>query len=166
MIKIFDYELYSGYIIASGKILAYSLNENIDILIKNLEKIAKFHRINGDLIFDENIDRFFMEKIVKILNNKEKFNIELNIYRYKEVYEKILEIPYGATITYKQLYHKLNKKYSMIEILNAIRNNPFIILIPCHRIVKENDISNYTPLGRKFKEKLLEYEKTKKFINI
>jgi methylated-DNA-[protein]-cysteine S-methyltransferase len=46
----------------------------------------------------------------------------------------------------------------MLQILNAIKNNPFIILIPCHRIIKEDNISGYTPLGIEFKRKLLEYE--------
>jgi len=71
MIKIFDYDLYSGYIVLNGKIVAYSLHNNKDMLIKN---------------------------------------------------------------------------------------NPFIILIPCHRIIKEDNISGYTPLGIEFKRKLLEYE--------
>ncbi|MFP3284405.1 MAG: MGMT family protein [Candidatus Nanopusillus acidilobi] len=158
MIKIFDYELYSGYIMLNGKIVAYSLHNNMDILTKNLVKIAKFHNLNGDLIFDENLDKFFQEKINRVLNNKEKFNIDLSKYRYKDIYEKILEIPFGKTITYKELYNSLNKKYNMLQILNAIKNNPFIILIPCHRVVKENNISGYTPLGVEFKRKLLEYE--------
>nr|MCG2883118.1 hypothetical protein [Candidatus Nanopusillus sp.] len=113
MIKIFDYELYSGYIMLNGKIVAYSLHNNIEILTKNLVKIAKFHNLNGDLIFDENLDKFFQEKINRVLNNKEKFNIDLSKYRYKDIYEKILEIPFGKTITYKELYNSLNKKYNM-----------------------------------------------------
>ena len=158
MIKIFDYGLYSGYIVLNGKIVAYSLNNNKDTLIKNLVKIAKFHNLNGDLIFDENLDKFFQEKINKVLNNKETFKLDLSKYRYKDIYEKILEIPFGKTITYKELYNSLDKKYNMLQILNAIKNNPFIILIPCHRIIKEKDISGYTPLGVEFKRKLLEYE--------
>ncbi|WP_231434017.1 MGMT family protein [Candidatus Nanopusillus massiliensis] len=76
-----------------------------------------------------------------MLINKEKFNIDISKYRYKYIYEKILEIPFGKTITYRELYNSLNKKYNMLPILNAIKNNPFIILIPCHRVIIENDIS-------------------------
>jgi O-6-methylguanine DNA methyltransferase len=142
----------------NGKIVAYSLHNNQDILIKNLVRIAKFHNLDGDLIFDENIDKFFQEKINKVLNNKGTFKLDLSKYKYKDIYEKILEIPFGKTITYRELYNSLNKKYNVLQILNAIKNNPFIILIPCHRIVKKDNISGYTPLGIKFKRKLLEYE--------
>jgi methylated-DNA-[protein]-cysteine S-methyltransferase len=156
MIKILGEEFYSGYIIKNGKVLAYSLNKDQEKLIEQLRNIAIFHNLDGDLFFDEKLDKFFEEKIRRTLNG-EIFNFDLSKYKFKEVYEEIIKIERGKTISYKQLKEKTGLSY--INIVRALKNNPFIILIPCHRVIKSNkDIGEYTPLGKEFKEKLLRFE--------
>ncbi|BFI73503.1 methylated-DNA--protein-cysteine methyltransferase [Nanoarchaeota archaeon] len=154
MINIFNQQFYSGYIIKENKILAYSLNTNQEKLIKQLESIARFHNLDGDLIFDEKLDKFFEEKIKKFLNG-ERFSFDLSYYRNKEVYEELSKL--DKLITYKELKEKVNISY--IELIRTLKNNPFIILIPCHRVIKSNnEVGGYTPLGKEFKIKLLKME--------
>jgi methylated-DNA-[protein]-cysteine S-methyltransferase len=156
MIKILGEEFYSGYIIKEGKVLAYSLNKDQEKLIEQLKSIAIFHNLDGDLFFDEKLDKFFEERIEKVLNG-EKFSFNLSKYKFNEVYEEILKIEKGKVISYKELKEKTGLSY--INIIRALKNNPFIILIPCHRVIKSNkNIGEYTPLGKEFKEKLLRFE--------
>ncbi|MGB9674903.1 MAG: methylated-DNA--[protein]-cysteine S-methyltransferase [Nanopusillaceae archaeon] len=157
MINVIDKELFSGYIVKETKILAYSLGYDQESLIKHIEKIAKFHNLDGDLVFDENMDKFFQEAIYRALRG-EKYKFELNLYKYNKVYEELLKVERGKTITYKELKDRTGLNYR--EIILALKYNPFIILIPCHRVIKSNgDLGNYTPLGREFKEKLLKFER-------
>ena len=50
------------------------------------------------------------------------------------VWESLLQIPYGNTITYGELARKLGCK-SAQAVGDAVGRNPVSILIPCHRVV-------------------------------
>lgn len=77
----------------------------------------------------------------------------------KLVWKELQNIPRGETISYKELAEKMNKEKSHRAIANACAANKLAILIPCHRVVKENgDISGYR-WGVGIKEKLLRLEK-------
>lgn len=61
----------------------------------------------------------------------------------KEVWNLLLEIPYGEVVTYgdlaKQMAFKRNIfKMSSQAIGNAVHNNPIPIIVPCHRVVGKN----------------------------
>lgn len=86
------------------------------------------------------LDRYF---------NNEKPNIdeiELELigseFR-KEVWEILIKIPYGKTITYNDIATKIAKrrgirKMSAQAVGGAIGHNPISIIIPCHRVVGAN----------------------------
>jgi len=52
----------------------------------------------------------------------------------KRVWELLLEIPYGKTMTYGELAKKLGCK-SAQAVGGAVGKNPVSILVPCHRVV-------------------------------
>lgn len=52
----------------------------------------------------------------------------------KQVWELLLEIPYGQTLTYGSLAKKLGCKSSQ-AVGGAVGRNPISILIPCHRVM-------------------------------
>ena len=81
----------------------------------------------------------------------------------KEVWNLLLEIPYGQLITYKELAEKIARKRKMKKMSsqavgNAIHNNPIPIIIPCHRVVGKNLVGY--GLGMDIKIKLLKLENT------
>jgi len=51
-----------------------------------------------------------------------------------QVWEALLEIPYGETVTYGQLARRVGCK-SAQAIGGAVGRNPISVLIPCHRVV-------------------------------
>lgn len=77
----------------------------------------------------------------------------------KKVWNKLLEIPYGKTISYKELAVMVkNKDYSR-AVGMANNKNPLPIIIPCHRVIgSNNELVGYAA-GLEIKEKLLEIEK-------
>lgn len=81
----------------------------------------------------------------------------------KKVYDILLTIPYGKTMTYgdiaKLLTKGMSKKMSAQAVGGAVGRNPLCILVPCHRVVgKEGKLIGYGG-GLKNKELLLELER-------
>ena len=52
----------------------------------------------------------------------------------RQVWDRLLEIPYGKTVTYGELAKALGCK-SAQAVGGAVGRNPISILIPCHRVV-------------------------------
>ena len=80
-----------------------------------------------------------------------------------EVWEMLLEIPYGQTTTYGEIARKIAKKRGIVRMSaqavgGAVGHNEISILIPCHRVVGTN--GNLTGYGGGLdkKCKLLEIE--------
>lgn len=81
----------------------------------------------------------------------------------KSVYEIMLKIPYGKTITYSEIAKEIAnargiKKMSAQAIGHAVGTNQICIIIPCHRVMGANN--NLTGYGGGIlnKIKLLELE--------
>ncbi len=53
----------------------------------------------------------------------------------QKVWGEMRKIPYGKTITYKELAHRIGCPAGFRAVANACGANPFPILIPCHRVV-------------------------------
>ena len=58
----------------------------------------------------------------------------------REVWDILLEIPYGETVTYGEIAGQLAKrrnieKMSAQAVGGAVGHNPISILVPCHRVV-------------------------------
>nr|WP_317404873.1 methylated-DNA--[protein]-cysteine S-methyltransferase [uncultured Helicobacter sp.] len=76
----------------------------------------------------------------------------------KRVWEALGQIPYGERRSYKDIAKAINNPNTSRAVGNANNANPLMILIPCHRVVRENgEIGGYA-LGKKIKTKLLELE--------
>ena len=63
----------------------------------------------------------------------------------QRVWKKLLTIPYGKTRSYKWLAANIKNPQASRAVGNANGKNPLPIIIPCHRIIRENgDLGGYT----------------------
>lgn len=76
----------------------------------------------------------------------------------KRVWEALGQIPYGERRSYKDIAKAINNPNASRAVGNANNANPLMILIPCHRVVRENGELGGYALGKKIKTKLLELE--------
>lgn len=74
----------------------------------------------------------------------------------KTVYQALLDIPYGETLTYGALSKKLDT--SPRAVGQALGKNPLLIIVPCHRVLGKTDLGGYA-LGIHTKKFLLDLEK-------
>ncbi len=74
----------------------------------------------------------------------------------KKVYEELVKIPAGQVITYQELAKKAGNPKAARAVGHAMATNPFVIIIPCHRVINASgEIGNYSDGGPSRKEKLL-----------
>ena len=82
----------------------------------------------------------------------------------KAVYDILLTIPYGQTMTYGEiaanLAHQMGKKKMSAQAVGgAVGHNPISIIIPCHRVVgADGKLTGYAG-GLKRKQFLLDIER-------
>lgn len=80
-----------------------------------------------------------------------------SIYQQK-VWNALLVIPVGRTLTYGELAIKLQS--SPRAVGQACKRNPLAIFIPCHRVVGKDNLGGYmgNPDAISFKKALLNHE--------
>ncbi len=88
---------------------------------------------------ETNVIDLAISQITEFLKGKRTvFDIPLCLkgtdFRQK-VWTEMRRIPYGHTITYKELAHRIGSPNGCRAVANACGANPFPILIPCHRVV-------------------------------
>ena len=74
----------------------------------------------------------------------------------KKVWKAIDKIPFGHTITYKQLAESIGKPNAYRAVANACGKNPKPIKTPCHRVVSsDGSIGGYSAKGGVEKKRAL-----------
>lgn len=76
----------------------------------------------------------------------------------KKVWNELLTVPYGRTLSYKELAQRLGDPNAIRAVAAAVGRNPMMILIPCHRIIgSDGSLTGYAG-GLQRKKFLLELE--------
>lgn len=77
----------------------------------------------------------------------------------REVWNALLDIPYGATVSYGELARKIGRPKAVRAVANANGANPISIFVPCHRVIgSDGSLTGYGG-GLDVKEYLLRLEK-------
>ncbi len=125
-------------------------------------RFAKYyqHPEDGSLILQEakwQLEAYFEGK-------RKDFNLPLHFDCSdftKEVYRALMNTPYGSTITYKDLASLAGNPKAARAVGTAMKQNPFPVVVPCHRILKDDgSLGEYSGgQGIKTKQWLLDHEK-------
>lgn len=92
---------------------------------------------------------------------RKKFNLAINpdgTEFQSTVWNLILKIPYGKTISYLELSKQFGDENAIRAIASANGKNPIPIIIPCHRVIgNDGSLTGYAG-GLLKKQWLLEHE--------
>jgi methylated-DNA-[protein]-cysteine S-methyltransferase len=90
-----------------------------------------------------------------------QFDVKLNPVGtefQKKVWDELLQIPFGKTISYLELSKKLGDPKAIRAVAAANGKNPLWIIIPCHRVIgTDGSLTGYAG-GLWRKKWLLEHE--------
>ncbi len=102
----------------------------------------------------QQLDEYFKTK-------RKEFSVLLDIKGTEfqmKVWNELLKIPYGKTVSYKTIAEKLGGAKYVRAVGKANATNPIPIIIPCHRVIGSNGSLGGYSGGIEIKEKLLELE--------
>ena len=56
----------------------------------------------------------------------------------KRVYEALLNVPYGSTVSYRDLTYMAGNRRGFQATGQAMHFNPIMIVVPCHRVINSD----------------------------
>jgi methylated-DNA-[protein]-cysteine S-methyltransferase len=80
----------------------------------------------------------------------------------KKVWNSAVSIPYGSTISYKDLAQRAGHPLACRAAGTAMKNNPVMLVVPCHRVIKSNGKLGNFGGGVDIKEFLINLETSRK----
>jgi len=74
------------------------------------------------------------------------------------VWKELARIPYGVTISYADLAHRIGRPRAMRAVGAANGRNPLPIIVPCHRVIgRDGSLTGFSG-GLEIKRLLLDHE--------
>jgi methylated-DNA-[protein]-cysteine S-methyltransferase len=128
--------IYNGsYVSPIGNILIKADEESL-LSIAFGEDDTKGNTYFSAIIEDtkKQFDLYFSKKL-------RQFSLPLNLSSSEfqgKVLDEVKKIPFGEIVTYTQLAQRLGTVKLTRAVANANASNPFLIIIPCHRVVGKN----------------------------
>ncbi|MCK5269081.1 MAG: MGMT family protein [Spirochaetes bacterium] len=85
----------------------------------------------------------FLQEYIKSFIQRKMIVIDLSHFDFtlltdfeKSVIISLLKIPIGKAVSYKTLAEMSGNKNAFRAVGTALRNNPFPLIFPCHRVIK------------------------------
>ena len=134
---------------------------------KKLERIefqTSKNRVTPGKDWTEDADAF--KDAVDQLNayfkgERSRFDVEMDLKGtefQKRVWLKLVQIPYGTTISYGELAKRIGNPKASRAVGMANGKNPIPIIIPCHRVIGKNGTLTRFGGGLDIKQTLLDLE--------
>lgn len=76
------------------------------------------------------------------------------------VWSELAKIPYGTTVTYKEMATRIGKPEATRAVANAIGRNQISVVVPCHRVIGSDGALHGYRWGVEIKAALLALEKS------
>ena len=139
------------------------VNDDRLIAVKFLDEIIEINQVLAETsdIIDHTI-----AQLTKYFNgNLKQFDLPVTfkgtVFQIK-VWEELMNIPFGKTISYLQLAKSLGSEKLVRAVGNSNGKNPIAIIVPCHRVIGINSKLVGYAGGLWRKQWLLEHESNQK----
>lgn len=153
-----------------GEMIACATNKGVCLLEfnnrKNIEgQFQKTEKeLNSIIVEEDNIHFDLLKKELAAYFKRElnQFTVPLDLIGtefQKKVWQALLTIPYGKTVSYLQQSEVMGNPLSIRAVANANGMNKIAIIVPCHRVIGSNGKLTGYAGGLEKKRWLLNMEK-------
>jgi methylated-DNA-[protein]-cysteine S-methyltransferase len=116
----------------------------------------------SEVVDNKSRNKETIDQLTRYFNGKlAKFSVSVDLIGtpfQMRVWKELLRIPYGTTISYKQLAKRIGTSRGFQAVGRANAANPVPIIVPCHRVLgTDGSLVGYAS-GIKTKEFLLKLE--------
>lgn len=131
--------------------------------LDSIKKIELVDKISGKSEENE-IFLLFKKQILEYLEGERQSFDHLDLLSLegtdfqKSVWKALLKIPYGKTSTYKKIANEIGNPKAVRAVGTAVGKNPFLIIVPCHRVIKADGSLGGFAYGSQIKKQLLKIE--------
>jgi AraC family transcriptional regulator of adaptative response/methylated-DNA-[protein]-cysteine methyltransferase len=111
----------------------------------------------------DSFQRWVREIVLRIEGKQPHMELPLDVQAtafQRRVWKELQRIPCGRTRTYSQVAHSLGQPKAVRAVARACATNPVSIVVPCHRVIREDGTLAGYRWGLSRKEQLLAQEKT------
>jgi AraC family transcriptional regulator of adaptative response/methylated-DNA-[protein]-cysteine methyltransferase len=153
---------------ALGKVLVAATARGVSAVylgneVPPLERALKAEYPNAALRRGANSLGPWVRAIVKHLDGGERrldlpTDVEATAFQ-RRVWEELRKIPYGTTRTYSQVARAIGRPAAVRAVARACAMNPVSIVVPCHRVIREDGSLAGYRWGLSRKEQLLAQER-------
>ncbi|MCX8192963.1 MAG: methylated-DNA--[protein]-cysteine S-methyltransferase [Nitrososphaeria archaeon] len=151
------FNLILGYVWSDKGLREMSFYLDEECFQSHLKKYYK-ESVNERLVtLEEMLEKYFQRESV-ILD----YNLDISGTVFQmNVWNIVREIPYGQVKSYKWVAWRVGNPRSSRAVGNALSSNPVVLIIPCHRVIKnDGSLGRYGALDW-LKKRLLELEGVK-----
>ena len=143
-------------------ICAVTFGDDVEILTSKLrEEFPK-----AEIIEDQQSLGGFIEAILENLDGNgtlDALPLDLQATAFQlRVWSELRKIPFGETLSYKQVAEKIGNVKAVRAVARACATNPVAIITPCHRVIGTNGSLSGYRWGIERKKTILENEKALK----
>lgn len=136
-------------------------NQTIEVELDEIGIVGMSFTNNQNVKFDES--NIIQKQLTEYERGARKvFDLPLHLVGtefQKQVWNALLEIPYGETRTYQEIAIRIGKPKAVRAVGGACNRNPIGIIVPCHRVIGKNGSLTGYAGGLSYKELLLNHEK-------
>ncbi len=111
------------------------------------------------IVIIEKKEQLLPSSLAQLAQLKEVYLAEFGTPFQQNVWEELMKIPYGSTISYTELAKRLGNLEAIRAVAAAVGKNPFAYIIPCHRVIGNTGKLTGFRWGIETKNQLLQIEK-------
>jgi len=147
-----------------GAMVAFANNKTLIGLYFNDQKTALKNKLMQPDIEANEILKDTQKQLIEFFNKKRRafslpYQLSATIFQ-QQVWRALCFVPFGKTISYKELAQKIGKPNAIRAVAQSVARNPLVIVLPCHRIIGSNGALTGFSAGIVRKKSLLALEKS------